>query len=488
MDETGLRLKDIFRTLKKHRMIIISVFLFAVVAAAVTNFFLSSTYEAETTLRVKQPPSLANSLLADLPVIMNAKQLMSTYSEILKSRTVVQAVIDRTQSKKATVPTYEAMLGRINIQQIRDTEVLRVHVQADSPAEAQYVANILVEAFIERLTYLAHSEQTVVREFIGERLKESRNELERAESTLQQYKQEQNIAAPQEETKALVERQSFIDKIAAENTVALASNQAKLASVRRQLDQEKPGFVADSYLIQQYKARLAELEVQLVSLSQNYTDKYPQVVAARAAIAETKNKLNSEAARIVSAEAPSTNPVHLALLQGKIQSEAEIEAATAQKEAIDRIFTQGRQELIQLPGKEQGLARVMRDASVAQEIYIMLAKRHEEARINEVMQQTDIQVIDVAVAPGGPIKPRKRQNVAIAALLGLMAGIGLAFIIEHMNKTISSVEDVSYFLDLPVLGSIPDLDDEDAAPRLGWWGNLLQQLTALMGGRNDRDK
>jgi polysaccharide chain length determinant protein (PEP-CTERM system associated) len=478
VEETTIDLKDIIKTLKKRRGLISKIFLGMVIFAIIISFLIPPTYEAETNLRIKQPKGLANSLLGDLPMGNSGatKQLMSTYSEILKSRTVVQTVIDKTQTdgvSEEDIPDYEQMLKRITTQPVKDTEILKVKVTAKSPEEAELLANTLVDTFNERMTYLVRSEQTTIREFIGERLQESKKELEKAETVLEKYKREQKIVAPEEETKAMVDKFSAIDKLAAENTVAMASAQARLSTAQQQLNKEKPGFVADSPLIQQYKLKLAELEVKLVSLTSAYTEKHPEIIATRAAITETQGRLSSEIARVVSADAPSMNPIHQGLVQSQIQSEAEISARTAQSQAIKGIITSGEQELNKLPAKEQGLAKVMRDASVNQEIYIMLAKRHEEARISEVMQPTDVQVIDVAIAPEKPISPKKTLNVVIAAILGLFVGTGIAFLLEYMNKTVRNAEDVQQYLDLPVLGSIPDFDSKvTIGEKRGIWSKI----------------
>jgi polysaccharide chain length determinant protein (PEP-CTERM system associated) len=475
VEETTIDLKEIIKTIKKRRILIRNVFAVMVIAAVVVSFLIPPTYEAETTLRVKQPKGLADSLLADLPIGSSGdtKQLMNTYAEIIKSRTVVEAVIVKTQADKEEVPAYGEMLKCITTLPVKDSELLKIKVTAKSAEEAQLVANTLVDTFTERMTLLVRSEHSEVRKFIGERMVESKKELEKAENRLQKYKTDENIAAPTEETKAIVERLSSISKLSAENTVALAAAQAKVSSVNKELAEEKPGFVADSPLIQQYKGKLADLEVQLVTLSQNFTEKHPQVMSTRAAIIETKAKLNMESARVLNAEAPSMNPIHLGLLQGKIGAEADIAAASAQKEAIGKIVADSEKELNKLPAKEQGLARVMRDATVAQEIYVMLAKRHEEARISEVMQPTDVQVIDVAAIPVKPISPKKTFNVIIAAALGLFIGLGLAFMSEYMNRTVKSVEDVREYLDLSVLGSIPHFDSETKlAVNSGMWANL----------------
>jgi polysaccharide chain length determinant protein (PEP-CTERM system associated) len=485
VDENTLDLRDIVKILKKQRKLIVKVFLGFVALAVIISFIIPPTYEAEATLRVKQSKGLANSLLGDLGSMnpLGTKQVMSTYAEILKSRTVVQDVIEKTQQDKEEIPTYEDFVKLITTQPVKDTEILNIKVQAGSPEEAQLVANTLVNTFVDRLIFLIRSEQSKVKEFIGGRMQESKKELEVAEAALQQYKQNQKITAPTEETKALIDKLATIDKLAADNQIAAETAKAKLASAQGQLANQKPGFIGENPVIQQYKLKLAELEVELVSLSQNFTANHPKVIAVKAAIAETRSKLNGEIAKVVSADAPSANPIHQGLLQAKLQAEAEVAVATAQQQALNRLITQGEEQIAKLPAKEQGLIKVMRDANVSQEIYIMLAKRYEEARISEVMEPTDVQIIDVAIAPDKPIKPKKALNVIIAAILGLFIGTGLAFAIEYLNKTVRTSEDVQQYLDLPVLGSIPSFDSEihkDAS--------VMDKLKQLFNGNNKQDR
>lgn len=478
MDETTISLKDIVGTIKKRRILITNMMLGCVALVLLLNFFTPPTYEAETSLRVKQSKGLGSSLLSELPTgsSFNAKQLMLTYGEILKSRTVVQAVIDKTDFGKEPVPKYENLVTRITAIPAADTEILKIKVQANSSSEAQLLANSLVETFNNRLVYLVRAEQTAVREFIGERVKESRLEVDKAESALEQYKREQRILAPNDEIKAMVERLTYIKRLTAENEVSSAMAQAKLNVVQEQLGQEKPGFVADSPLIQQYKGKLANLEVDLVSLAQSYGDKHPKVLALSASIAETKEKLNIEVTRVINAEAPSQNPIHQGLQQTRIQAEAEIAASTAQRDAIRRVMSQGEQELKTLPAKEQEISRLMRDSLVAQEIYIMLSKRYEEARISEFMQPTDVQIIDMASPPDNPIAPKKMQNVLVAILLGAMLGIGTALYQEYTNRTINTVNEAKQCLGLPILGSIPDFDSNVQATTSGSFNRLKNKL------------
>ena len=466
MNESTLDIKQIIKTLKKRQGLIGKIFFAFVIVAAVVSMLIPPTYEGELLLRVKQPKGLANSLLGDIAggSPMATKQLMSTYAEILKSRMVVEKTIADNKigldkdDKEKTLAKYQDFANRITTQPVRDTEILRVKVTAPSQTEAMVWTNSLVDNFLARITALVREEQSTVREFVGERLKEARRELDRAESALAQYKMTQKIAAPAEETAAIVNRLSTANQLMAQNEVMVAAAQGKLANAQRQLGSQKPGFLADGPLIQQLKSKLTELELEQAKLLQLYKEKHPRVTAVRAAIAETRQKLNNEVARIVSAESPASNPVHIGVIQARIQAEAELAAGSAQREALQKVMTEGEAELAKLPSKEQGMGRVMRDALVAQEIYSMLAKRYEEARISEVMQPTDAQVVNPAVEPDQRIRPRRTLNVAIAAILGLFCGLGAAFFLEYMNRTIRTADDVKDYLGLPVLGAIPDIE------------------------------
>lgn len=76
-------------------------------------------------------------------------------------------------------------------------------------------------------------------------------------------------------------------------------------------------------------------------------------------------------------------------------------------------------------------------------------------QIVDIMRIDNVQVIDPAEKPAAPVRPRPLMNVAIAAVLGLMAGLGLVFLVEFMDNTVKTVEDVEKRLGLPVIGIIP---------------------------------
>lgn len=94
-------------------------------------------------------------------------------------------------------------------------------------------------------------------------------------------------------------------------------------------------------------------------------------------------------------------------------------------------------------------------AIIANELAQAFAKQ-----VVKIMNVENIQVIDEAVQPEIPVKPRPKLNISIAFVLGLFIGIAAAFVMEFLDTSIKSPEDVAKYLDLPVIGTIPYVHEE----------------------------
>ncbi len=73
-----------------------------------------------------------------------------------------------------------------------------------------------------------------------------------------------------------------------------------------------------------------------------------------------------------------------------------------------------------------------------------------------IMKMDNVQLIDAAKVPIDRVKPRPMLNIAIAGLLGLMVSVGVVFLIEYLDNTVKTSEDIEQYIGLPVLASIPE--------------------------------
>ena len=416
-------------------------------------------YESEALLRIKQQQGLGSSLLDAATggnAAMNQRQ-MSTYAEILKSRSVVIPVIEATeQEKNGKYPAYEGYVqGRITTSPFKDTDILSVKMKANEPGKAQKANQVLLAAFLQRMTDLSRVEQTATKNFLQDRTDAAKKDLDKAETALQDYKIENKILTPSDSSKLFLERIALAEKEAAANRIEMGTAQAKLNAANSILGGEGQ-YIADNRIVQAYNAQLAKLEAERISYLDKYTEKHPRMIDLNDQIAELKAKIAEETRKVAALQAPSDNAVHQRLVTSKFQSEGELIVAKQKAALLQEVIDQNNRDLELLPAVEKGYVKVARDAQVAGELYIMLAKRLEESKVAEVMVPTNVQIVDEPTLPEVPIAPRKGRTLALAALLGLLLSSGYIVVMELMNRTIRTEDDVKNFLSLPVMGAIPD--------------------------------
>ncbi|XOQ25508.1 MAG: Tyrosine-protein kinase ptk [Mitsuokella multacida] len=462
MEEVTIDLRELAQVVLANKKKIAAITAAFMAAGGAYLFIAHPVYQSDSLLRIKQQKGLGDSILANLPSgnAANDKQRMMTDAEILKSRNVVLPVIEATEEpdKNGKLPTYENYVaGHIVTKPYKDTEILQVSVTGKSPEQAQQANDMLVQGFIQRLTDLSHEEQKNTREFLEQRLADAKDELTKAEDKLQKYQAENKMYSTDDQMKQVTEKLNIVDKAKAENQLNLETAQAGLKSVNSQLDSAGVA-IADSPAIQQYKSQLAQLEATKASYIGKFTDEHPKMQEVDNQIAQARASLNDEISKIVAQQAPSSSPVQQGLLADKFKDEAAIAVANSKADALAKMDAENEALIASLPEKEEGYVRVKRDVDVTNEIYVMLAKRLEEAKIAEVMVPNEVQVVDEATLPEKPVKPRKLLVMAIATVLGLLVGMGGVIAHAMLYRKLRTADDIEKELGLPVLGMIPDAD------------------------------
>ncbi len=481
MEEMTIDLQELLQILNSKKKTIAAVTAACVACAGLYLIIVPPTYESVSMLRVKQDQGLGDSILANLPTgnATETQQRMSTDAEILKSRSVVIPVIQATEQPDSDgqYPGYDSYVkGHITTVPFKNTEILQVSVTGKSPAQAQEANKLLVQGFLKRLADMSHDEQKATREFLQQRLVTAKQELTDAENKLQNYQVANKVYSPTDQMKTLADQLSTVDKAKAENQLDLETAKAALGSVTGQLDSAGKS-VADSPAIQQYKVQLAQLEATKAGYAGKYTDENPKMQEINSQIQTVRASLNQEISRIVDQQAPSTNAVQQGLMADKFKNEAAIAVAEGKDKALAALDAQNNASIAALPEKEQGFIRVKREADVSQEIYIMLSKRLEEAKIAEVMVPNEVQVVDDATLPEKPIKPKKALTLLLSLILGLLAGSGFVTARYFMNRRVRTSDDVEQIFGLPVLGMIPDtntLKDQNASG-INWFDRIRRQ-------------
>jgi tyrosine-protein kinase Etk/Wzc len=114
------------------------------------------------------------------------------------------------------------------------------------------------------------------------------------------------------------------------------------------------------------------------------------------------------------------------------------------------------------PNVEQDLLRLTRDVKVNNELYTGLLNSFQQLRLVKEGKVGNVRIVDVAAVPERPVKPQRKQVVAIAAVLGLLAGLGLAFLRNSLRPGIKNADDIEQHLGLPVFATVPHSKEQAA--------------------------
>jgi capsular exopolysaccharide synthesis family protein len=135
----------------------------------------------------------------------------------------------------------------------------------------------------------------------------------------------------------------------------------------------------------------------------------------------------------------------------------ELDIATAQAVKLEGEFEALKGRVQDVNRKEFTLRSLKRDVETDRQLYDMFLTRFKETDQGADVESTNARVIDPAQVPAGPIKPQKTRIIVVAVILAMMVGVGLALLIEYLDNTLKSAQDVEESLQLPTLGTIPRL-------------------------------
>lgn len=463
-------LLEYWQIIVKRKWLIGTIFLITIGIAIMVSVMMEPVYEASTTLIVQKPKTAS---LASLdPVSSMFSSGMSNVEiqnqvEILKSRAILSQVVERMGWEP------DALIGlnkKITIQPIAGTEILKISMQSTDKEEAQKFVNTLAEVYIEHDRAGNQYELREARQFLESQIVKISAELELAEEQLRLFKEEQGILQPEQQTRLLLEQQSNWDTLLAQTALGIIEIEESMAKIEAQLQAEEATIVSSQNIgnnpfVSQYRTRLADLEIALAGAKERYTDRHPEVLALQAEIQDVQKRLEGELERVILSETISSNPIHMELYGKLVTSQAELVALQSRQQALQTLRDQSDEAFGSLPKQELELLRLTRDVLVSEEIYLMLVKRYEEIRIQEAMQIASIRVLDPAELPVNPIKPRKVLNVAIGSVLGLFIGTGCAFLLDYIDTSVKTKDQVEALLGVPVLSQIPDFDQQLAPPK-----------------------
>jgi len=521
--EKEVSLQDHFRIIYRGRWIIGITFVVVMLLTIYITFTTPPQYQATTTLMLSGRTGSTSAMLFQNPLLPTNYMKVNNEIEVLKSAALARDVINTLRNSPYTDSLYilgikeyqkkgvsfgdivgSVMIGlkrifvgadaeeevildsldralvknlmeSMKVEPIRETEAIRLTVTSVDPQEAALIANTISREYYQTDVKYNLGEVIEMKDFLEEQLVQIEKDLKESEEDLEQYQRQEGIFGLDETAKILIDQLSTFEATYYTTIAELKvtqqtiENQQKLMTEREQMVIKEAVNTTNPF-VAQLRQSIAEMEAEKITVMtvQGYQASHPAIAELDKRISDLKLKLFNEAEKITNLglTAEEQSKISADLLNKAISSNVELIALEARSKEYKQLVDQYSAKLDRLPTNTLEYARLDRERQVNEKYYILMKTKYQESRITEASKISNVRIVDPAIPPERPVKPKKKMNMLLGLFLGLGAGLGIAFIRDYVDHSIKSGDDLQR-LGLTAIAIVPTIDVKSALQKIG---------------------
>ncbi len=326
-------------------------------------------------------------------------------------------------------------LKKLEVTPVRNSYLVKVSFQSPDKSMAQKVVNAVADEYMYLSIDRRNESFALVRKWLDKQLQEMAGKVQEAQKKLYKFGQQTDIYTMEDKDNVVV--QKFID-LSGLLTKAQAEKMAKEAQYQ-QIKDKGPNapLTVNHPLVASLRQQMVAQQAKVSAMQKVYRGEHPELQAEKANLAELQTRLQAEIQR----------------LQESVK--ADFEASSRTEKLLSDSFSEQKGQMVKLQDNLTDFQILKRDAQTNEQLYQALLARVKEASIAGTMVPSNVAVIDPGRLPNKPFKPKTRRDLALAAILGLTFGVGLALLMEHLDDSIKSLDDLERACNLPSLGVLP---------------------------------
>lgn len=435
--------------LRARRKIVLLTLLATVMVTVVVSALLPKTYKATSTVLLNYkgvdpvtgmaaPGQLMPGYVATQIDIITSKNVALRVVDQLKlaHNTDVIAQFRQATDGRGTVRDWlaELLLKKLDAVPSRESSVVEISFKGAEPQFVAAVANAFADEYQKLTVQLKVEPMKKAASYFSDQTKQQRDALEAAQSRLSKYQQEYGIVSL--DGRLDVESNRLNDLSA---QLVTAQAQQMEAASRQRMAAGKAGEapdVAGSPLIQNLRASVSAADSKVAEIGQRLGQNHPQYLAARAEANQLRASLNAQIQS--TANSVGNNAQVLA------QREGALRASLAEQKA----------RVLELNRTRDELNVLQKDVESAQRAFDATTQRLSQTRMEGQAEQSEVAILNPAVAPIDPATPRMLLNTVLACMLGGVLGMAFGLVVELMDRRVRSTGDLTNVADIPVLGNI----------------------------------
>jgi polysaccharide biosynthesis transport protein len=455
--ETTLHFLDYWRVIRSRKEIVLAVLFLVVITGTAYTFTLPKIYAAQSRIQV-------NNDSVDLdpfnPAMNGARgydpYFLRTQFEIIQSKPILYEVINRLNlqeiwgkngEKIQKELAYKILLSSLNVSQYRDTSLISLTAQRQDPKEAARIANELADVYRDIRLDLKYKEMTRAMDALSRELEKQQEKVDLAQQRVEQLRQELDITvlpgsyAGQNENSVEKLRLQQLEGDRIASRVEMLVAKARFEQLDAMSDEDlrtASAYLTQDPFVEAMRAQIKDYDVALTSMLETYGANYPEVKKTQAARDDLLTKLQRALGGI------------------KKGTQAQYIVAKSKFEALE-------EELRGVKSTDQESQRdkfvpfnkAQQEVEIQRSIMNALKARIAQEGITLKVPRTPVEIVDSAEESTRPVSPNLILNVLLSIFIGLGSGVGLAYFIEYLDTSIKTADDVERWIELPVLGLIP---------------------------------
>jgi polysaccharide biosynthesis transport protein len=397
------------------------------------------------------------------------------YGAVLNSSTFQRRIVElaRQDSVLNSIPEFHiqdviSLISKnLSLGMTSESDLSSLSLIASNPIIAYRLATIATEQYKEQCKMIEEEESRNVVSFVEKQKGIAWQKLEETERALHEFKQKSSLVTSEDGIdvsvlKKLAELESQLTEIQTQRELA----EATIRTFDRRLQDLKgventsSNTEMESQII---KALRKELE-QLNALHQQLINQYGPTASQ---VTDMENKIRDKRDEFIKALLKEEKPAGATssydqslweqIQENKVKEVLNLDLLNNREHYYQQLISKLREQNPQMLESAMESARLQRQKQVSENLYQFLAEKGEEANINAATGTGGVRIIDYPSIPEQPIPRRIVRNLMIGALMGLLLGVGLAFLIEYLDTSIRTPHDIDKYLHLAYVGSIPDL-------------------------------
>lgn len=458
-EEGQAHLKDYLQVILARRWFLVAFFVIVVGAVAVNTYTQVPVFKASALILI-EPKQINVTNVKDLydPTGGASFEYLKTQHQLLASRRIGEPVLsDLGLDQRYGLGGF---LGSIVVEPLQNTRLVNVGFLSTDPEEAARVANALVAAYVRDNRQRSLGVSDAGLKDLRERAKELRIKVDHAGQALEAFQQKHRLVTFGESESVLAARLSALNAELARAQTARIQAQAELETLETTREAAPPAAApaGDQEAFSAQRREIATLEAELRSMSLRVKADHPIRAAHEARLAAAREELVRLRAE---AEGKATAALEGERARLGAAARGRLEAATKAEAALRGEIDAQTGKLLESEQQRREYRMLSEAHETVNATYRSVMQRIEEIELAAASETKDnnVFVIDRAEVPLVPISPNKRKNLTFAMIAGLAGGIGLCFLVDYLDRSIKTKDDVERLLQLPVLGNVPLAED-----------------------------